>query len=94
MKEGLPRLKEGDLEKAASNYKATAEMGGDGFHPNVPLDSSKETRGNVAEFLEKMEQCGRGPLQACTTMCFLILKNVTSGRPIALMPSMISCGKG
>ena len=35
------------------------------------------------EFLEKVEQSGKWPQQACTTM-FLIPKNVTSERPIAL----------
>ena len=36
-KEALPRLMEGDLEKASRMYKA--KTGGcDGFHPKVPLD--------------------------------------------------------
>ena len=41
------------------------------------------------EFLEKVEQSGKWPQQACTTMFFLIPKNVTSGRPIALKPTLI-----
>ena len=41
------------------------------------------------EFLEKVEQCGRWPQQACTTIFFLIPKNVTSERPLALVPTMI-----
>ena len=32
---------------------------------------------------------GRWPQQACTTMFFLIPKNVSSERPIALMPTLI-----
>ena len=40
------------------------------------------------EFLEKVEQSGKWPQQACTTMFFLISKNVTSERPIALMPTL------
>ena len=32
---------------------------------------------------------GKWPQQACTTMFFLIPKNVTSERPIALMPTLI-----
>ena len=39
--------------------------------------------------MEKVEQCGRWPQQACTTMFFLIPKCVTSERPIALVHSMI-----
>ena len=39
------------------------------------------------EFLEKVES-GKWPQQACTTMFFLIPKNVTSERPIALMPTL------
>ena len=41
------------------------------------------------DFLEKVEQSGKWPQQACTTMFFLIPKNVTSERPIALMPTLI-----
>ena len=40
------------------------------------------------EFLEKVEQCGKWPQQACTAMFFLIPKNVTSEMPIALMPTL------
>ena len=68
-------------------YKAKTRVGCDGFHPKVPLDLTKETRGG--EFLEKVEQSGNWPQQACTTMFFLIPKNVTSERPIALMPTLI-----
>ena len=50
------------LEKAAKNYKAPTVVGCVGFHPKVPLDLEKETRGEVVEFLEKVEQCGRWPL--------------------------------
>ena len=40
------------------------------------------------EFVEEVEQSGKWPQQACTTMFFLIPKNVTSERPIALMPTL------
>ena len=36
-----------------------------------------------------MGQSGKWPQQACTTMFFLIPNNVTSERPIALMPTLI-----
>ena len=49
---------------------------------------TKETRVEIVEFLEKVEQSGKWPQQACTTMFFLIPKNVTSERPIALMPTL------
>ena len=35
--------------------------------------------------MEFFEQCGRWPQQACTTMFFMIPKNVTSDRPAALI---------
>ena len=54
-----------------------------------PLDLTKETRGEIVEFLEKVEQSGKWRQQACTTMFFLIPQNVTSERPIALMPTLI-----
>ena len=34
------------------------------------------------EFLVRVEQSGKWPQQACTTMFFLIPKNVTSERPL------------
>ena len=56
-------------------------VGCDGFH--LP-----ECRREVVEVLEKVEQCGRWPQQACTTMFFLTPKNVTSERPTAVMLTM------
>ena len=41
------------------------------------------------DFFEKVEQSGKWPQQACTTMFFLILKNVMSERPIALVPTSV-----
>ena len=87
--EALPTLKEGGLEKVSRLYKAKTGVGCDGFHPKVPLNLTTETRGETVEFLEKVEQSGKWPQQACTTMFFLIPKNVTSERPIALMPTLI-----
>ena len=78
--EALPRLKEGDLEMASRMYRAKTVVGCDGFHPKVPLDLTKETRGEMVEFLEKVEQSGKWPQQDCPTMFFLIPKNVTSER--------------
>ena len=36
--EALPRLKEGDLEKASRLHKGKTGVECDGFHPEVPLD--------------------------------------------------------
>ena len=36
-----------------------------------------------------VEQSGKWSQQACTTILFLVPKNVTSERPIALMPTLI-----
>ena len=77
------------LEQASRLYKAKTGVGWDGFHPKVPLDLTRETRGESVEFLEKVEQSGKWSQQACTTMFFLIPENVTSERPIALMPTLI-----
>ena len=41
------------------------------------------------KFLEKVEQSGKWPQQACTTMFFLIPKNVASERPLALKSTLI-----
>ena len=87
--EALPRLKAGDLEKGSRLYKAKTGVGCDGFHTKVLLDLTKETRGEIVEFLERVEQSGKWPQQACTTMFFLIPKNVTSEGPIALVPTLI-----
>ena len=72
------------MEKTSSLYKAKTGVGFDGFHPKVPLNLTKETRGKVVEFLEKVEQSGKWPQQACTTMFFLILESrsfASSGTP-------------
>ena len=45
LEEVLPRLRKEHLEKAARSYKAATSVGCDGFHPKVPLDLPKETRG-------------------------------------------------
>ena len=77
LEEALPKLKECDLEKVSRLYKAKTGVGCDRFHPKVSLDSTKETRREIVEFLEKVEQSGKWPHQACTTMFFLIPKKVT-----------------
>ena len=67
IEEDMPRQKESVLEKAAS-YKARTGVVCDGFHPKGPLDLTRETIGEVVEFVEKVEQCGRLSQHACTTM--------------------------
>ena len=57
--EALPRLKDGDLGKVSRLYKAKTGVGCDGFHPKVPMDLTKETRREIVEFLEKVEQSGK-----------------------------------
>ena len=57
--------------------------------PKNPPGSDSTNDGEIVEFLEKVEQSGRLPQQACTTMFFLMPKNVTSERPIALTPTLI-----
>ena len=88
LEKALTRQKECGLEKVSRQCKAKTRVGRDGFHPKVPLDGTKETRGEFVEFLEKVEQSGKWPQYACTTVFFLIPKNVTSERPIALMPTL------
>ena len=41
------------------------------------------------KFFQSVEECGKWPQQACTAVFFLILKNVTSERLTALLPSQI-----
>ena len=86
--ETLPWLKGCGLEKLSKLYKAMTGVEYDGFHSNITLDLTKETGRETFEFLEK-EQSGKWPRRACTTMFFSIPKNVTSERPIALMPTLL-----
>ena len=58
--EGMPRLKESDLEKAARNYKAKTGVVCDDAHPKVPLDSTRETRGEVVEFMRRWNGVANG----------------------------------
>ena len=85
LEEALSRLIESHLERASRLHKATTGVGCDGFHAKCPLDLTKETRIEVVEFLEKMEQSGKWPQQACTTMFFVDQKNITSERPVVLV---------
>ena len=89
LEEALPRLKECELDKMSRLYKGKRGVERDAFHPKVPLDLTKETRGEIVVLLEKVEQSGTWPKQVCTTMFFLIPKIVTSEKPIALMPTLI-----
>ena len=59
--EALPRLKECHLEEVSRLYKAKTGVGCDGFQPSVSLDLTKETSGEIVEFLEKVEQSGKWP---------------------------------
>ena len=36
-------------------YKAKTGVGCDGFHPKIPLDLTKETRGEILEFCSTVE---------------------------------------
>ena len=47
------------LEEVSSLFEAKKGVGCDGFHPKVPVDLTTETRGEVVEFLEKVEQSGK-----------------------------------
>ena len=76
LEEASPRLKDCFLGRAAGLYKAKTGVGCDGFHPKVPLELTKATSGEIVEILEKVEQSGKWPQQACTTMFFLIPENV------------------
>ena len=78
LEEAPPRVKECELEKASMLYKAKTGVGCDGFHPKVPLDLTKQTRGE-----------NRGLLGDGGTKWKMAVKNVTSERPIALMPTLI-----
>ena len=77
--EALPRLKEWEgIEESIENVQSK---------DRCMIDGLQKKRG-ACEFLEggaewKMAQ------QACTTMFFLMPQNVTSERPIALMPTLI-----
>ena len=59
LEEALPRLKECEFGKVSRLYKAKTSVGCDGFHPKVLLNLTRETRGEIVEFLEKVEQSGK-----------------------------------
>ena len=58
--ESLPRLKEGDLDKASRLYKAKRGVGCDGFHPKVPLDLTKEREENCGIFWRRWSRVANG----------------------------------
>ena len=75
--EALPRPKECLLEEVSRLFEAKTGVGCDGFHPEVPLDLTKETRGEIVEFLEKVEQSGK---VAATSMHDDVLLDVSRMR--------------
>ena len=84
----LPRSKKDDLEKASRLYKAKTGVGCDGFHPKSSFGLAKRNERINCGILG---HSGTEWLMAATstTMFFLIPKNVTSEKPIALMPTLI-----
>ena len=86
---GTRKAKRSQPRNNSEELQATTGVGCDGFHPEVLLDFSKETRREAVKFLEQVEPCGKCPQQACTTMFFLIPKNGTSERALALLPTLI-----
>ena len=80
------------LEEALPLEKAKTGVGCEGFHPKSLLGLDKRNKRRNREFSgegEKVEQSCKWPQQASTTMFFLIPKNVTSERPIAIMPTLV-----
>ena len=75
------------MGKSVENVQGKDRSGMRQLSPESFPEFDKRKEGRNVEFLEKVEQSGEWPQQACTTMFFLIPKNVTSERPIALMPS-------
>ena len=57
--------------------------------PRCPWTLQKKREEKLWNSWEKVGQSGKWPQQSCTTMFFLIPKNVTSERPIAPMPTFI-----
>ena len=84
LEEALPRLTESHLEEVSRLHTATTGEECDCFHPRALLDLTNETSSEVVVLLENVEQSRKWPQHACTTIIFLILKNVTNERPIAL----------
>ena len=72
-------------------YKAkTGVVRYDGFHPKVPMVLDKRNkRINFGILTESGAEWQVAATSLCTTMFFLIPKNVTSERPIAVMPTLI-----
>ena len=89
LEEALPSLKECELETCRDCTRRKQEWNATVSTQKSPMDLTKVTRGQIVELLEKVDKSGKWPQQVCTTMFFLIPKNVTSERPIALMPTLI-----
>ena len=87
MEGALPRLEECDLEKVSRLYKAKTGLGCDGFHPKVLWTCQKKREEKSWSSWKRWSE--KWPQQACTTLFFLIPKNVTNERPIALVPTLM-----
>ena len=86
--DALPRLKECDLKEASRFHEAKTGVGFDGFHPKVPLDVTEGTRVRNRGALEESGTTWKMAAKSLyEDVLFQIPKNITSERPIALMPT-------
>ena len=88
---------EAALPPLCAEGAAEGGVGCDGFHPRVSLDLTKVVCDELAEFLPKVEQCGGVAAAGVPYHLFLIPKNVTSKRPIVLLPTLTrwwKCSRG
>ena len=86
-------LKEMKLERTRS-YNATTGVGSDGFPFLSPSTFGRRIEEITCEKnIVEVEQCGRWPQQACTTMFFTIPMNVMGERAIHLnsLVGVVAC---
>ena len=87
--EALPRLKECDMEKASRLYKEKAGFGCDGCTQESPWTRRKNEKRNCGDTGKDGARWKMAAACLHNDVFFLIPKNVTSERPIALMPTLI-----
>ena len=74
-----------EVKRAGNRCNASSGVGAHVIHPEVPLDLHTERYKEIVLFLAQVKKCGIANQHAL----LLTSNNVTSERPIALLPTLI-----
>ena len=87
--EELPLIRAEDISRAARSFKPVTSIGCDSIPPRAMGWISDELSGEIARFLNSVEQVGRWPPAISTSLVHLIPKPGGGRRPIGVLPTVV-----